>query len=234
VAYGALQYLVVWERHIGGETDIYGARVDTSGTVLDSASIPIGTLRGYEHYPSLAFNGDCYLVAWYNEGSIYGAKVYTSGEVCPVETLTDYSAPYFRTNPSIAQGHPNQLLMVYDGYTPEPYQSIRVFGALYGQVGVQEVPPRSGSVARGIVLGQNAPNPFCKSTMITYSLPQKSEVTLELYDITGRLVETLVNETQQPGIHQVRWNRESNPSGVYFYRLTAGEFVKTRKMVVVD
>ena len=55
-----------------------------------------------------------------------------------------------------------------------------------------------------------------------------------IYDIAGRLVETLVNEKRQSGIHQVRWNRKSNPSGVYFYRLKAGEFVATKKMVVVD
>jgi hypothetical protein len=59
-------------------------------------------------------------------------------------------------------------------------------------------------------------------------------MTLAIYDITGRLVKTLANETQQSGIQQVNWDRESNPSGVYFYRLKAGEFVETRKMVVVE
>ena len=74
------------------------------------------------------------------------------------------------------------------------------------------------------------------------SLPAVTNVTLSIYDITGRLVETLVNETKQPGIHHVRWDRRLNPSGVYFYRLKAcpeksrraGEFVETRKMVVVE
>jgi hypothetical protein len=81
---------------------------------------------------------------------------------------------------------------------------------------------------------QNSPNPFHHSTLITYSLPQVSNVTLSVYDIAGRLVETSVNETRQPGIHQVRWNRKQNPSGVYFCRLRAREFVETRKMVVVE
>jgi hypothetical protein len=81
---------------------------------------------------------------------------------------------------------------------------------------------------------QSFPNPFHGSTAISYSLPQSSQVTLTIYDITGRLVETLVNETQEPGIHRVRWNRDTDPSGVYFYRLKAGEFVETRKMVVVE
>jgi hypothetical protein len=86
----------------------------------------------------------------------------------------------------------------------------------------------------GFRLLQNKPNPFHNSTLISYSLPAISGATLSIYDITGRLVETLVDETQQPGIHQVRWNRKENPSGVYFYRLSAGEFVSTKKMVVVE
>jgi len=81
---------------------------------------------------------------------------------------------------------------------------------------------------------QNTPNPLHHSTVIAYSLPTVTQVTLAIYDITGRLVETLVNETQQPGIHQVRWNKADNPSGVYFYRLKAGEFVETRRMVLID
>jgi hypothetical protein len=87
--------------------------------------------------------------------------------------------------------------------------------------------------ASGLTLLQNSPNPFRRSTLISYSLPQATHLTLSIYDITGRLVETLVNEPQQPGIHRVRWNRKANPSGVYFYRMQAGEFVETRKMVVV-
>ena len=81
---------------------------------------------------------------------------------------------------------------------------------------------------------QNQPNPFQRSTLISYSLAVPAQVTLEIYDIAGRLVETLVNETQNPGIHQVRWDRKNNASSVYFYRLKAGEFEETRKMVVVE
>jgi hypothetical protein len=102
----------------------------------------------------------------------------------------------------------------------------------YDPTGVQEENDRP--VAPDFRLWVNTPNPFCQLTTISYSLPRTSEVTLSIYDISGRLVETLVNETQQPGIHQVRWDRESNPSGVYFYMLKAGEYVETRKMVMVE
>lgn len=79
-------------------------------------------------------------------------------------------------------------------------------------------------------------NPSVGTVWISYTLAGESGLwtNLEVYDICGRLVETLVNEKQEPGIHQVRWNRKANPSGVYFYRLKAGEFVSTKKMVVVE
>jgi len=84
------------------------------------------------------------------------------------------------------------------------------------------------------MLSQNNPNPFHNSTVITYSIPVSSNVALEVFDTSGRLVQTLVNEVQQSGIHQIRWQRRGNPSGVYFCRLKAGEYVETGKMVVVD
>ncbi len=95
------------------------------------------------------------------------------------------------------------------------------------------------SLPMAFALSQNQPNPFTRLTTITYAIPAnggapESHVNLAIYDLTGRLVETLVNETQQPGMHQVQWSRKRNPSGVYFYRINAGSFTETRKMVVVD
>jgi hypothetical protein len=103
-----------------------------------------------------------------------------------------------------------------------------------GLTGVEEMRKRFFVIHQSFQLLQNHPNPFSRSTAISYTLPAATQVTLAIYDITGRLVETLVNETQQPGVHQVQWNRDSNPSGVYFYCLKAGEFGETRKMVVVE
>jgi hypothetical protein len=103
-----------------------------------------------------------------------------------------------------------------------------------GLTGISESSSRARVPLSSVRLLQNHPNPFHHSTLIFYSLPATAQVTLSIYDITGRLVETLVNEMQQPGIHQVRWNREDSPCGVYFYRLRVGEFVETMKMVVVE
>jgi hypothetical protein len=81
-------------------------------------------------------------------------------------------------------------------------------------------------------LGQNYPNPFNPSTNIEYSIPKGSDVTLKIYDILGKEVATLVNKQQDAGAYIVTWNASSNSSGVYFYRITAGSFVQTKRMTL--
>ncbi len=93
------------------------------------------------------------------------------------------------------------------------------------------------SVARPatFALYQNYPNPFNPSTVITYQLPQSADVQLEVFDVTGRKVTTLVRERQVAGTYSYPFSalRFSLSSGVYFYRLQAGSFVETKKMVLV-
>jgi hypothetical protein len=89
-------------------------------------------------------------------------------------------------------------------------------------------------------LSQNYPNPFNPSTSISYQLPVKSFVKLEVYDILGNKVATLINEEKPAGSFEVDFDGTSSQSGVYFYRLQAvqtgrqaGDFIKTKKMVVL-
>src|SRR6185436_7206519 len=89
-----------------------------------------------------------------------------------------------------------------------------------------------------IELSQNAPNPFNPSTTIRFTLPASERVGLAVYSADGALVRMLVDETRDRGPHNVTWDgRDSagNPvgSGVYFYRLTAGKFSDSRKMVLL-
>ncbi len=60
-----------------------------------------------------------------------------------------------------------------------------------------------------------------------------SNVKLKIYDILGREIATLVNETQKPGNYKITWNANNQPSGIYFYKLTAGNFVETKKMILL-
>ncbi len=82
-------------------------------------------------------------------------------------------------------------------------------------------------------LGQNYPNPFNPSTVIEYQLPVNSEVSIEVYNLLGRRVATLVNERKPAGHHNVTFDASGLSSGVYVYRIRSGEFVQTRKMMLV-
>ena len=82
-------------------------------------------------------------------------------------------------------------------------------------------------------LDQNYPNPFNPSTTIRYQIANPSQVTLEVFNILGQKVSTLVNTKQQAGVHQVRFDAAALSSGMYIYRLTAGDFVQTQKMLLI-
>jgi photosystem II stability/assembly factor-like uncharacterized protein len=82
-------------------------------------------------------------------------------------------------------------------------------------------------------LNQNYPNPFNPTTIINYSIPKASFVTIKVYDILGREITTLVNEQKSPGNYNVQFNASRFSSGVYFYRMQAGDFVQTKKLVLL-
>ncbi len=82
-------------------------------------------------------------------------------------------------------------------------------------------------------LAQNYPNPFNPTTVINYRIPDEKHVTLTIYDALGRRIETLVNGMQSPGLHQVIFDGSNLASGVYFYRLDAGGFIETKKLVLL-
>ncbi len=80
-------------------------------------------------------------------------------------------------------------------------------------------------------LSQNYPNPFNPSTVIKYSIPEVSRVTIKVYNIVGKEVATLVNENKQAGSYEVNFDASHLISGVYFYKLTVGKYIETKKMM---
>lgn len=82
-------------------------------------------------------------------------------------------------------------------------------------------------------LYQNYPNPFNGISIIKYSIPYSSQVTLKIFNTLGQEIETLVNEEKSVGTYTLNWNASNLPSGVYVYRLQAGGFVQSRKMILL-
>ena len=88
-------------------------------------------------------------------------------------------------------------------------------------------------VPTGYSLAQNYPNPFNPVTSIEYTLPEAAKVKLEIYNVLGQVVEVMVDSNQEAGHHAVQWDASDMASGVYFYRLTTGEFTATKRMVLM-
>jgi hypothetical protein len=84
-----------------------------------------------------------------------------------------------------------------------------------------------------VLLQQNYPNPFNPSTTIKYELPRASIVSLRVFDMLGREVSVLLNERKDAGVHEVKFDAVGLASGVYFYRMQAGDFVQTSKLLLV-
>jgi hypothetical protein len=117
----------------------------------------------------------------------------------------------------------------FTGNTPRRMINFVQVWKIDGTTGVKRENP---SIPSGFSLSQNYPNPFNPDTKIQYSLKKSSEISLDIYDVLGRKVKTLVNGHMPAGKYEADFDASKLPSGVYFYRLQADRKVETKKMVV--
>jgi hypothetical protein len=180
-----------------------------------------------------------------------GASWFAPKRITPIDTTTvggSYTKMKEYINPSVSPFNDNDAnnwymnMVVIEDSIPGTYlyhtnngepRSKQLFMRikLPRTVGINNI---SGEIPEKYAMKQNYPNPFNPVTSIRFSLPKVSVVTLKVYDITGKLVSTLVNnETVSVGEKEVRFDASNLSSGVYFYSIKAGDFSDTRKMVVV-
>jgi hypothetical protein len=112
------------------------------------------------------------------------------------------------------------------------YTAIKDSG-VYRTAVITTVLENGKSLPTVVSLFQNYPNPFNPATTIQYSLPAKVFVTLRVYNILGQEIATPVNKEQEFGSYQVQFDGRDLSSGVYFYRLQAGDFVDTKKLLLL-
>jgi hypothetical protein len=89
----------------------------------------------------------------------------------------------------------------------------------------------SSAIPKKFALEQNYPNPFNPTTKIKFALPEEEEVKIKIYDIVGKVVKVLVDRYMKAGYHEIEFNAQNIASGVYFYRIEAGDFVDVKKMI---
>ncbi|MCX6159842.1 MAG: M28 family peptidase [Ignavibacteriae bacterium] len=100
----------------------------------------------------------------------------------------------------------------------------------HGSIGINNL---SNEIPKKYVLEQNYPNPFNPATNVKFSICNTQFVTLKIHDMLGREVANLVNEQLAPGTYEVDWNASQFPGGIYFYTLTAGDYMETKRMTMI-
>jgi len=83
------------------------------------------------------------------------------------------------------------------------------------------------------LLSQNYPNPFKEKTKIKYCVPYKTEINISVFNAKGHPIKNLITAEQEAGTYEVEFDATSLPSGVYFYQLKSGEFIQTKKMILL-
>jgi hypothetical protein len=136
----------------------------------------------------------------------------------------EVSGKWFICPPSDLEGNPR----------PNPAGSMPDMGAYESPLALPTTISFEGNrIPDKFALYQNYPNPFNPVTRIRFDLPRSQDVQLVVYDILGRQVAILANEKMVAGTHEFQWHAEKIPSGIYFYRISAGDFVQTNKMILL-
>lgn len=243
ITFAGSYYFVVWQDNRSGSYDIYGARLNQAGIVLDPSGIPISTVAYNQISPSVNFDGSNYLVVWEDWRNrsldIFGACVNTSGIV--IDTFPVLIDSGYQYSPTLAKGLGNQVLLTYSGWTGEyqdkTYNTYRIWGNFYPFIGIQEENLK--------IKMQNAkvlevyPNPFKSKTTIHFSISANCKALLKIYDVSGKLVKSFsIYHQQLIPRNCLVWtgtNDSGNkvPAGVYICRLKTTEGTTETKEIII-
>jgi photosystem II stability/assembly factor-like uncharacterized protein len=162
-------------------------------------------------------------IGFYNDIMAVGTD--TSG----VFLSTDFGTNWIGVNDGLSDKVIKGIVILPDGFLLCGTEKEGIFMADLNLTTVDDINDRSMTFS----LQQNYPNPFNPITTIKYSIQELSFVNIKIYDLLGREIATLVNEEKPTGNYELTWNAEDLSSGIYFYRLQAGSFIETKKMVLM-
>jgi len=222
---------VVWVDTRTGFYDIFYKR-STDGGVTWEQDTPLTNDPGGSYSPVVAVSGQIVHVVWYDtrdgNNEIYYKRSLDEGISWEQDTrLTNNGAG--SNEPSIAISDSVVHVVWYDfrDGNPEIYYKRNPTGSLVGITNINLQIPKEYSLL------QNYPNPFNPSTNIKFNIAKSGKVKIIVYDVMGREVQTLVNETLIPGTYELIFNGSSLNSGVYFYKLVTDIYSETKRMVLV-
>jgi hypothetical protein len=232
----------------GDNCNIFAARINITDNSINNYTL-FGSSGLWFMYPKVApkftspFTGDTMAISF----NIGGTGKFLSSEVIGYDQTGGLSS-YSETGTGLTNYGTGALRNGdYNGICIDPYQngklwSVGMFsksggwGTGIGYMGWTStsvgITGNNGLVPNSYTLSQNFPNPFNPSTTINFTLPKDGLVKLVVYDITGKEIKVLSNEFRTAGYHSISFDASNLPSGVYLYKLSAGNFVETKKMIL--
>ncbi|MCF8243302.1 MAG: T9SS type A sorting domain-containing protein [Melioribacteraceae bacterium] len=211
-----------------------GTRADIGSLYYDQTPVAPSSLdiNSVNHHPHLTWPAEVPHHAGYNiyatyelyEGGVRNEVYHTANT-----SYTDESVDI--VNPLIANQtvtyEVTSLNSIAAESDPSPSVSREVDGGVWKQANEEE------DIPLVYKLKQNYPNPFNPSTTIKYELPDEGHVVIKLYDVLGREIQTLVNESKSPGRYEIKFDGSKLSSGVYIYRIEAGQFTSIKKLMLM-
>lgn len=139
--------------------------------------------------------------------------------------------PEFFKNGSVSSSNwtYNYIFTVAGDYT---YQC-NEHTAMVGTITVSSLSIKEPTIPNTFSIYSIYPNPFNPVTNISYGLPEYSNVQITIFDLSGKAVQSLINEFQSSGYHSLDWNANQHPSGVYFVKIIANEYINTKKLILL-
>jgi hypothetical protein len=212
------------------------------GAFVHSDTFSVGVLEerpielsGYYRFAPV---GDAICVANVIVFNYFGNFLVTCGfgidTLAAAEEYTRFTIPIFYGSPFDTAVSVSINLKVHSqGAYEQSIGALALFDSLTLRTSFTTIRAHGVNTPQEFNLSQNYPNPFNPSTTIEFELPQATDVRIDVYTIAGQKIQTLLNRKMPAGDHQVDFNARNLPSGVYFYKIEAGEFQDVKKMILL-
>jgi hypothetical protein len=238
-------FVITWRDARDGSWDVYVQRYDLSGTPLGTnlkVNDDVGTAIEYDlaYKPAVAMDSSGnFIIAWHDERNgnpdVYAQRYNSSGNPLGSNYLVPNPqyASFDQLAPAVATHGSNIYFAWQDNRRAKGWDIYaKVVDWNWTKVGEEQ----NAGLPKSFELAQNYPNPFNPSTIIEYALPRDARARIDVYNILGQKVKTLVDEYQVAGHKRVTWDGKNDSgqeisTGIYFYRIDTGDFVQAKKMV---
>lgn len=187
------------------------------------------SLTGYYKFTTSNNDSLSITVALFNKGVGIAAAYFSTA--ASVTSYTQFSANFLYGNTQVQPDSCAIAILIYPSVGAQSTTQFKIDDLGFG--GATAVSTGAGESPAEFKLFNNYPNPFNPSTTVTYQLPERSMVTLRVYNVLGKEVKTLVNEEKPSGKFSVEFNASNLPSGVYYCAMQAGSYYKVSKMILI-